>query len=85
MKVEVTTPVEENIAAEMKENGQITDTLLENEEFKKRMMMWSMRRNKSAIYGLILRRRNDQNGDRCYEEEGVSSLLYEISYGSADL
>ncbi len=35
VKVEVTTPVEENIAAEMKENGQITDTLLENEEFKK--------------------------------------------------
>lgn len=35
VKVKVTTPVEENIATEMKENGQITETLLENEEFKK--------------------------------------------------
>lgn len=35
VKVKVATPVEENIATEMKENGQITETLLENEEFKK--------------------------------------------------
>ena len=35
VKVKVVTPVEENIATEMKENGQITETLLENEEFKK--------------------------------------------------
>lgn len=35
VKVKVTTPVKENIATEMKENGQITETLLENEEFKK--------------------------------------------------
>ena len=33
--MKVTTPVEENIATEMKENEQITETLLENEEFKK--------------------------------------------------
>ncbi len=33
--MKVATPVEENIATEMKENGQITETLLENEEFKK--------------------------------------------------
>ena len=35
VKVKVATPVEENIATEMKENGQITETLLENEDFKK--------------------------------------------------
>lgn len=35
VKVKVATPVEENIATEMKENEQITETLLENEEFKK--------------------------------------------------
>lgn len=35
VKVKVTTPVKENIATEMKESGQITETLLENEEFKK--------------------------------------------------
>lgn len=55
--MKVATPVEENIATEMKENGQITETLLENEDFKKRMMMWSMRKNVSAIYGLTRRRR----------------------------
>lgn len=35
VKVKISTPVKENIATKMKENGQITETLLENEEFKK--------------------------------------------------
>lgn len=35
VKVKISTPVKENIATKMKENGQITEALLENEEFKK--------------------------------------------------
>lgn len=35
VKIKISTPVQENIASEMKENGAITEKLLENEEFKK--------------------------------------------------